>query len=82
VGRRAPRRPWKFPFSTTIEPTKDMSLCSIKVASESAAMLAQKLNQLQPFISVFPRECTGQLASSGKDEMLCTTVYGFVQLCR
>ena len=25
--------------------------------------LAQKLGQLQPFIAVFPQECTGQIAS-------------------
>jgi hypothetical protein len=27
--------------------------------------LAQKLDQLQPFIAVFPQECMGQLASFG-----------------
>jgi len=30
---------------------------------EKDATLAQKLGQLQPFIALFPQECTGQLAS-------------------
>jgi hypothetical protein len=34
-------------------------------ASEKDAKLAQKLGQLQPFTALFPRECMGQLASSG-----------------
>ena len=34
-------------------------------AGEKAAELAQKLGQLQPFIDVFPQECTGQLAFFG-----------------
>jgi hypothetical protein len=33
--------------------------------SEKDAKLAQKLGQLQPFISAFPQECVGQLASFG-----------------
>ena len=33
--------------------------------SEKDAKLAQKLGQLQPFIAVFPPECTGQLAYFG-----------------
>jgi hypothetical protein len=33
--------------------------------SEKDAKLAQKLDQLQPFIAVFPQECMGQLASFG-----------------
>ena len=32
---------------------------------EEDAALAQKLGHLQPFIAVFPSECTGQLASCG-----------------
>ena len=32
-------------------------------ASEKDAKLARKLGQLQPFLAVFPRECTRQLAS-------------------
>ena len=50
-----------FAFSTTIRPTKDKSLCSIKAASEKDAASAQKLGQLQLFIVVIPQECTGQL---------------------
>jgi hypothetical protein len=30
------------------------------------AVSAQKLAQLQPFIALFPQECTGQLASLGQ----------------
>ena len=48
-----------------IEPTKDKSLCSIKVAGVEAATSAQKLGQLQPFAAVFLQECTGQLPSCG-----------------
>ena len=33
--------------------------------SEKAAVSAQKLGRLPPFIAVFPQECMGQLASSG-----------------
>jgi ABC-type multidrug transport system fused ATPase/permease subunit len=33
--------------------------------SEKDAKLAQKLDQLQPFVAVFPQEYMGQLASSG-----------------
>ena len=70
---RAGERDAMLTFSTTIQkhhrapvdPTKDSSLCSIKVASERDAELAQKLGQLQPFIAVFPQECMGQLASFG-----------------
>jgi hypothetical protein len=29
------------------------------------AKSAQKLDQLQPFVAVFPQECAGQLASFG-----------------
>ena len=32
-------------------------------AGEKAAVSAQKLGQIQPFIAVFPQECMGQLAS-------------------
>jgi hypothetical protein len=38
--------------------------------SEKDAALVQELGQLQPFIAVFPRECTGQLASLGPIEHL------------
>jgi hypothetical protein len=33
--------------------------------SEKDAELAQKLGQLQPFLAVFPQECTAQLVSFG-----------------
>ena len=36
-----------------------------KAESEKVAKLAQKLGQLQPFVSVFPQECMGQLAYFG-----------------
>jgi hypothetical protein len=32
---------------------------------KTVAKLAQKLGQLQPFIAVFPQECTGRSASLG-----------------
>jgi hypothetical protein len=32
---------------------------------EKGSKLAQKLGQLQPFLAIFPPECTGQLSSSG-----------------
>jgi hypothetical protein len=54
--------------TNSIEPTKDKSPCSIKVAGEKAAELAHfslLLGQLQPFMAVPPQECMGQLASSG-----------------
>jgi hypothetical protein len=38
--------------------------------SEKDAKLAQKLGQLQPFIAVFPQECTGQLALFGATQHL------------
>ena len=33
--------------------------------SENDTKLVQKLGQLQPFLTVFPQECLGQLASFG-----------------
>jgi hypothetical protein len=41
--------------------------CFIKCTntSEKDARLAQKLGQLQPFLAVFPQECTGQLTYFG-----------------
>ena len=42
------------------------SLRGLKLTpSEKVAKLAQKLGQLLPVVAVLPRECTGQLASSG-----------------
>ena len=38
--------------------------------SEKDAKLAQKLDQLQPFIDVIPQECVGQLAYFGQTEHL------------
>jgi hypothetical protein len=38
---------------------------SARRRSEKDAKLAQKSGQLQPFITVFPPECMGQLASFG-----------------
>jgi acyl-CoA reductase-like NAD-dependent aldehyde dehydrogenase len=49
--------PYKH-HTTSIEPTKDKSLCSNKVASETDANFSQ-------FMTVLPQECTGQLASFG-----------------
>ena len=48
--------PYKH-HTTSIDPTKDGSSCSIKVSGEKDAELAQKLGQLQPFLAVFPQEC-------------------------
>jgi hypothetical protein len=42
-----------------------LELANAIVSSEKDAKLAQKLGQLQPLIAVLPRECLGQLASSG-----------------
>ena len=39
---------------------------SAEQQGEKAAKLAQKLDQLQPFIAVFPQECMGQLALLGQ----------------
>ena len=47
-----------------IQPSASVALLPAD-ASEKDAKLAQKLGQVQPFITVFPRECTGQLASCG-----------------
>jgi hypothetical protein len=33
--------------------------------SEEGAVSAQKLGQLQPFVAVFPQECTDQFSSFG-----------------
>jgi hypothetical protein len=38
------------------------SACAL---SEKDAKLAQKLGQLQPYLSVFPQECMGQLVFFG-----------------
>jgi hypothetical protein len=53
--RKTPCWPLVDHNTASIEPTKDRSLCSIKVVSEKNAELAQKLGQLQPFIAVFPQ---------------------------
>jgi hypothetical protein len=36
-----------------------------RTEGEKNTKLAQKLDQLQPFIAVFPQDCIGQLASFG-----------------
>jgi hypothetical protein len=47
-----PRHPGVFPLLPPPQGEKD-------------AVSAQKLGQLQPFLAVYPQECTGQLASLG-----------------
>jgi hypothetical protein len=47
------------------------SLLSVSAGpGEKDAKLDQKLGQLQPFIAALPRECVGQLPSSGPAEHL------------
>ena len=43
----------------------DEHLVDLDHESEKGAKSAQKLGQLQPFLAVFPQECTGQLAPFG-----------------
>ena len=48
---------------------------------EKDATLAQKLGQLQPFVAVFPQECTGQLASLGQPNTFLAFVITIVVRC-
>jgi hypothetical protein len=48
------------------------------VAGEKDAESAPKLGQLQPFIAVFPQECTGQLASFWASLTPLSLQYSFV----
>jgi hypothetical protein len=66
--RKTPCRPLAPPYSlhtASIEPTKDKSRCSIKVASEKDAVSAQTLGRRQPFIAGFSLECAGRRAYLG-----------------
>jgi hypothetical protein len=67
--RRRPRRRWRQGHRGDGGPGgRHRALarrCPLPPAGEKDAMLAQKLGQLQPYITVFPQECMGQLASFG-----------------
>jgi hypothetical protein len=57
--------PYKH-HTTSIEPSKDGSSCSVKVSGEKDAELAQKLRQLQPFMAVIQRNVWNHLHLLGQ----------------